>query len=445
MRTKFRFGAVAMVVLFNIICFLTLYLYPGKKTNELIYAMGIICSVIIITYILIYALDLGDPYPFLLVAMLSSMSIIILYSLGIQQSAEYENPSKSLITIARNQLKWFLVGMGIFYLSYFVYRVFNKWSSLFKLYAGMTVLLFALTLVFAGSVGGAKNWISFGSIGIQPSEIIKLCFLFATASLFSKKQRLSGFRGRLFGVTKEDKVMLIFVYVCLALFLLQGELGTAVLFFFVYFAMMVVYDVALVIPIINLVIVSLGVFVIFAVGDRVGAFARALDRVEIWLDPEVYYYYEELGKPQGTQQLYESLKAICSGGFFGTGLGLSGAHNIWVIESDLVFSAICFEMGLFMGFAIIMLYFILAYRGCKIAMEVREPFDRALALAIITSLAGQAFIIIGGVTKMIPLTGITMPYVSAGGSSIIVSFAMLGILTAISHKKEKSRLQVDKV
>ena len=445
MHTKFKLGAVFMVLLFNVLCFLTLYLYPGKKNTELLYAMGIICALIVLTYILIYALDLGDPYPFLMVAMLSSMSIIILYSLGIQQSAQYENPSKSLVTIARNQLKWFIAGMGIFYLSYFIYRIFNKWNKLLKLYVGLTIVLFALTLIFGGSVGGARNWISFGSVGIQPSEVIKLCFLFATAVIFSRKQRLSGFKGKLCGITREDINMLIFVYVCLALFLLQGELGTAVLFFFVYFAMMIVYDVAFVIPLANIAVMALGVFIIFTVGDRVGAFARALDRVEIWLDPEVYYYYEELGKPQGTQQIYESLKAICSGGFFGTGLGLSGAHNIWVIESDLVFSAICYEMGLFMGFAIIMIYFILAYRGCKIAMEVTEPFDRALALTIITSLAGQAFIIIGGVTKMIPLTGITMPFVSAGGSSVIVSFAMLGILTAISHKKEKSQLQVDKM
>lgn len=119
------------------------------------------------------------------------------------------------------------------------------------------------------------------------------------------------------------------------------------------------------------------------------------------------------------------------------GLGRSGIYYLAAIESDLVFSAICYEMGIFMGFAIIMMYFILAYRGYKIAMEVTDAFHRALAVTIVTSIALQAFIIIGGVTKFIPLTGITMPFVSAGGSSVIVSFAMLGVLTAISCKKEK--------
>lgn len=437
---KFRFGAVSMVLLFNIICFGLLCTYPGVDYRRLLAAMSIICAVTLITYALIYALDLGDPYPFLMVAMLCSMSIIILYSLGIQQSAEYDNPSKSLITIADNQLKWFLVGMGIFYISYFVYRVINKWNTLSFIYIGVTIVLFAVTLAFAGSIGGARNWIEIGGVGIQPSEVIKLCFCFATASLLSRKSKLTGFRDRVYLLKKEDIIITAFVYVCLLLFLLQGELGTAVLFFFIYFAMMIVYDVPILLPLANALLVALGVLVVFKVGDAVPAFKRALERVDIWLDPEVYYFQAELGKPQGTQQIYESLRAICSGGYFGTGLGTSGAHNIWVIESDLVFSAICYEMGIFMGFAIIMIYFILAYRGCKIAMEVKEPFDKALSLTLITSLAGQAFIIIGGVTKMIPLTGITMPFVSAGGSSMIVSFAMLGILTAISHKREKYRL-----
>jgi len=441
---KFRFGAVSMVLAFNIICFLLLCCFPGVDRMRMLIAMGIICGVIIVTYGLIYALELGDPYPFLLVAMLSSMSIIILYSLGIQQSAQYENPAKSLITIADNQLKWFLVGIGIFYVSYIIYRIIKIWHRLTYVYMGATFVLFAVTLVLATSLGGARNWIEIGGVGIQPSEVIKLCFLFAMASMFCKKGKLSGFKERVIAIKKDDVIIAVFVYACLFLFLIQGELGTAMLFFMVYLTMMVVYDVPLAVPAINLGLAAVGVLVVIAVGDRVGAFARALDRVSIWLDPEVYNFQAELGKPNGTQQIYESLKAICSGGYFGTGLGVSGAHNIWVIESDLVFSAICYEMGIFMGIAIIMTYFILAYRGCKIAMEVTDSFDRALALAIISGIACQAFIIIGGVTKMIPLTGITMPFVSAGGSSMIVSFAMLGILTAISHKKESLQYELTK-
>ena len=434
---KFRFDAVIMVLMFNILSFGLLCCYPDADSIKLLSAMGIICAVILITYALIYALGLGDPYPFLMVAMLSSMSIIILYSLAIQQSAEYDNPQKSLIAIADNQLKWFLAGTAVFYISYFFYRIIKVWHKLSFIYIGLTIILFAVTLILAPTLGGARNWIEIAGVGIQPSEVTKLCFLFAVSSLVCTKKALSGFRMRVYALSKEDIIITVYVYICLVMFLLQGELGTAVLFFFVYFAMMVAYQVPLVLPLGNALAVALGVMAVFAIGDRVSAFGRALERVSIWLDPEVFRFEPELGKPQGTQQIFESLRAICSGGYFGTGLGLSGAHDIWVIESDLVFSAICYEMGIFMGIAIIMIYFILVYRGCKIAMEVKAPFDRALALSIIAGIAGQSFIIIGGVTKMIPLTGITMPFVSAGGSSMIVSFAMLGILTAISNKREK--------
>ena len=437
---KFRFGAVSMVLLFDVMCFLLLCFYPDVDTRPLLGALVVCVSLVLITYVLIYALGLGDPYPFLLVAMLSSMSIIILYSLGIQQSAQTDSPSKPLMLIAENQLKWFAVGVGIFYISYIVYRSFKKWEKLTKLYVGTTVALFAVTLIFASRLGGARNWVEIGGIGIQPSEIIKLCFSFAMASVFCRKTKLTGFRDKVFHIKRDDVVIAVFVYLCLGLFLIQGELGTAVLFFFVYILMLIAYDVPLFVPLINLVIAAAGVFAVVKLEAHLDAFARAMDRVRIWLDPEVYNFHAELGKPNGTQQIYESLKAICSGGFFGCGLGVSGAHNIWVIESDLVFSAICYEMGIFMGFAIILIYFIFSYRGCKIAMEVDEPFDRALALCIVASIACQAFIIIGGVTKMIPLTGITMPFVSAGGSSMIVSFAMLGILTAISHKRKESQI-----
>lgn len=432
---KFRFDAVIMVIMLNILSFGLLCCYPEADSIKLLTAMGIICAVILITYALIFALGLGDPYPFLMVAMLSSMSIIILYSLGIQQSAEYDNPQKSLIYIADNQLKWFLAGTAVFYISYFFYRVIKLWHKMTYIYIGATIVLFAVTLILAPALGGARNWIEIAGVGIQPSEVTKLCFLFASASLVCTKKSLSGFRMRVYKLSKEDIIFTVYVYICLVMFLLQGELGTAVLFFFIYFAMMIAYQVPLVLPLGNALAVAVGVMTVFRIGDRVSAFARALERVSIWLDPEVFRFEPALGKPQGTQQIFESLRAICSGGYFGTGLGLSGAHNIWVIESDLVFSAICYEMGIFMGIAIIMIYFILVYRGCKIAMEVKEPFDRALALSIITGFAGQSFIIIGGVTKMIPLTGITMPFVSAGGSSMIVSFAMLGILTAISTRK----------
>lgn len=435
---KFRFGGIFMVLLFNIICFTLLCFYPDAERTKLLGALGIICGLILATYIFIYALKLGDPYPFLIVAMLSSLSIIILYSLGIQESVV--NGSQEMLGIAQRQVVWFVAGVIVFFVSYGVYRLIKFWDKLLWPYMIMALALFVVSLVFAKDnvEDGVKNWINIKGVSIQPSEFIKLCFCFAMAVIFSKKQKIESMSSRLWRMTREDVYATAFVYCCMGLFLMQSELGTAMLFFMVYIAMMVAYDMPLLIPFGNMALVALVVAFIFKFGDSIGPLSRALDRFEIWLDPEIYNFAPELNKPAGTEHMYYSLRAICSGDFFGVGLGRSGIYYLAAIESDLVFSAICYEMGIFMGFAIIMMYFILAYRGYKIAMEVSDAFHRALAITIVTSIALQAFIIIGGVTKFIPLTGITMPFVSAGGSSMVVSFAMLGILTAISHSREKS-------
>ncbi len=436
---RFRFSGIFMVLLLNIICFSLLSFFPEGEPLKILIAMGVVCGIILLTYVLIYVFKLGDPYPFLIVAMLSSLSIIMLYSLGIQE--DVISGSDAMLGIARRQILWFLSGTAVFFVCYIVYRIIKVWDKLLFCYIGATFLLFAITLIFAKDniEDGVKNWINIGGISIQPSEFIKLCFCFAMAVIFSKKGKNNTISSKLWVVTREDVYATLFVYLCLALFLKQSELGTAMLFFFVYIAMMVAYDVPLVMPLGNMALVAAVLLFIFKFGDSIGPLARALDRFEIWLDPEVYNFSPELNKPAGTEHMYYSLRAICSGGFFGVGLGRSGIYYLAAIESDLLFSAICYEMGIFMGFAVIMMYFILAYRGFKIAMEVSNSFDKALAITIVTCIAAQAFIIIGGVTKLIPLTGITMPFVSAGGSSMIVSFAMLGILTAISHKKEKSK------
>ncbi len=436
---KFRFGGIFMVLLFNIICYTLLFFYPGSEgTDKLIFGMIVICTIILAAYILIYAFNLGDAYPFLIVSMLASISIIILYSLGIQEAAT--SGETEMLNLAQKQIMWFLVGMAVFFIGYFVYRFVKIWDRLLWGYVGLAALLFVITLIFAKDnvEKGVKNWITIGGISIQPSEFIKLAFCFAMAVIFSKKRKLEGLKAKLYKVTKEDILATAIVYGSMLLFLLQGELGTAVLFFLVYMALMIAYDVPWIMPVGNGLLVLLAIFVVYQFGDSIGPLQRAMERFEIWLDPEVYKYSKELGKPYGTEHMYNSLSAICSGGFFGVGLGRSGIYYLAAIESDLVFSAICYEMGIFMGFAIIMMYFMLAYRGYKIAMEVNDSFNRALAITIVTSIAIQAFIIIAGVTKLIPLTGITLPFVSAGGSSMVVSFGLLGILTAISHKKEKS-------
>jgi cell division protein FtsW (lipid II flippase) len=148
-------------------------------------------------------------------------------------------------------------------------------------------------------------------------------------------------------------------------------------------------------------------------------------RVEIWINP----WDDVLGKGY---QIAQSLFGIGSGGFFGTGLGMGKPYLIPFADTDFIFSAICEEMGTLTGVAVVLLYMLLCYRAFKIALNIKNRFEKIVVLGLALMLGMQTFIIIGGVIKLIPLTGTTLPFVSYGGSSLVTSFIILGILQAIS-------------
>ena len=154
-------------------------------------------------------------------------------------------------------------------------------------------------------------------------------------------------------------------------------------------------------------------------------------RVATWLNP-----WDDISNTG--YQITQSLFAIASGGYFGKGIGNGSPGYIPEVHSDFIFSAVCEEMGVFGGAAIILLFFLIAYRCFKIAITAKNPFDKAVCLGLTLMFSVQTFIIVGGVIKMIPLTGITLPFVSYGGTSIVVNFISLGIIQAISAKEERS-------
>jgi len=197
-----------------------------------------------------------------------------------------------------------------------------------------------------------------------------------------------------------------------------------VLFFLMYFTMLILYDAQAKLLILNGTLAIVGALGGYFLTPHIKV------RVSTWLDP-----WADAGN-RGFQ-ITQSLFAITSGGPFGTGLGNGNPYFIPEVHSDFIFAAICEEMGVFIGIAIILIYFIFSYRGFKIALGARNEFLRALTFALTISFAFQTFIIVGGVIKLIPLTGITLPFVSYGGSSMVSCFLMLGILTAVSFLEGK--------
>ena len=403
---KMRIRPIVMVVLINLLGFLLLYLFRQRTDVNLLYAMGIMCFLNIAVYAVVQLCSLGDVYLYLMVSMLVSIGIIMLFRL---------DPDNGY-----SQLKWFMAGTAVYFVSYFVYRSFNGWHRLAIIYMAGAVALYIITLAVGYEVNGSKNWIAIGKNSVQPSEFIKILFCFAVASFFCRKHESTGVLNKLAGIKRDDIVLAVFVYLCIGFFIIQREWGTALLFFLVYFSMMVLYDAPILLIVLNALIAVSGAYGGYLFTSHIKA------RVSTWLNP----WADATNKGF---QITQSLMAICSGGYFGAGIGNGNPYLIPEVHSDFIFSAICEEMGLFMGIAIIMLYFIFSYRGFKTAMNTDNEFDKAISLTLVTSFAFQTFIIVGGVIKLIPLTGITLPFVSYGGSSMISSFMMLGILTAVSH------------
>ncbi|NMA03411.1 MAG: FtsW/RodA/SpoVE family cell cycle protein [Clostridiales bacterium] len=220
-------------------------------------------------------------------------------------------------------------------------------------------------------------------------------------------------------IIKNKYVFLAIIYLHLFLLLAQRELGMTVLFYTIFISIFYIYEEDYKLLFYN--IGAMGIILVLSYFTL----AHVRVRLTTWIDP----WGQITGKGY---QIVQSLFAITAGGFFGTGLGLGNPDYIPVVHTDFIFSAICEEMGLFGGMAVVLLYFILVYRGFKIALTIKDTFKKIVALGITLIYGYQTFIIVGGVIKLIPLTGITLPFISYGGSSLISAFIAFGILQALS-------------
>ncbi|OQB13863.1 MAG: Lipid II flippase FtsW [Firmicutes bacterium ADurb.Bin193] len=403
MKTAFIKRPVNMLIAVNILAFSLLFFYRLPLNYQTLYVGGSILVLNVVTYGIIHFNRLGDEYFFLIVSMLVTIGVVMLcrinYALGIMQ------------------VGWYLLSICVFYTVYALYRYINIWHHFKWLYVGVSVLLFVVTQIFGETINGSKNWIIIGSQSFQPSEIIKILFVMYLACLFTQERDK-----KLFNIS-ERYIAAFFTYIFMGFLILQREWGITLLFFVTYITLMYIYED-------NKRLIALNLTAAALVG-LVGAsrLHHIQVRIQSWLNP--------WGDISNTgYQITQSLFAIAAGGFFGRGIGLGNPEFIPEVHSDFIFSAICEEMGIFGGAAVILLYFIFVYRGLKVALVLPDCFDKWIALGITIMFGFQTFIIVGGVIKLIPLTGITLPFVSYGGSSLVTSFISLGILQAISAKRE---------
>ena len=269
-------------------------------------------------------------------------------------------------------------------------------------------ILLLLPIIFGKEIFGARNWISIKGYNIQPSEFVKIILIFVYALWFREDNKF-----------RDHLPAYIFTGLTVLLVVLQRDLGAALLYFYIF---IFVYYVA----------TSDWIMVLLAGGAAtLGSimsyhlFSHIRVRVEAWKNP--WRDIENKG-----YQIAHSLMAISSGGLIGTGLGLGSPQVVPAFKTDFIFATICEEFGIIAGFCVIGLYAMIAIRGVSIALRSKEPYKALLAFGATVALTLQAFTIIGGVIKMIPLTGVTMPFVSYGGSSMVTSLALVGVLEGVA-------------
>ena len=312
--------------------------------------------------------------------------------------------------IALRQMIWLAVGLVLLFVVVMVIRRaydFGRWNYVFM---AMSFGLLAFAYLFADTVGGARNWINFGPISFQPSELSKVLFIIVSAYFFAEKRRIGA-----------SIAYAAYAGLCVILLVLSNDLGAAMLYSGTF---LVVFFAGTGRTLLTLV--GLGV----AGGGAVASYyviPHVKTRVEIWQNPWTFH------QAQG-YQIVQGLMAIAAGGAFGAGLGMGYPEAIPVNTSDFIFAAISEEFGIIFGVIIILLYLVFIIRGMIIARNASSRFDALLVFGATCMLSLQSFIIIAGVIKLIPLTGITLPFVSAGGSSLIACLALVGIIEGVAVK-----------
>jgi len=360
----------------------------------------------------------ADCYLLPITALLSTMGLVVLYRLNED--------------LALKQAMWLVAGLAAFLLVLAFVRNLNMLCKYRYVIGGLGLLLLLLTAVLGREVNGARLWVDLGPIGFQPGELAKVFLVvFFAAYLVDMREVLTVSTRRVLGVPLPPfrylAPLLIIWGLSLALMVFVKDLGTSLLFFGALLALLYVATGRFFYVLVGLVLFVVGATALYFL------FPHVQLRVDIWLDP--------WADPSNRgYQIVQSLFALAEGGLFGQGLGEgylilpSGRTIIPYLETDFVFSAIGEELGLVGAVGIILLYLIFTYRGFRVAVSTRDDFSRLLAAGLTSIFALQAFLIIGGVIKLIPLTGITLPFVSYGGSSILANFILLALLLRTSAK-----------
>ena len=404
---------------------------PGAMWGYgLIFGVLAIATHVALRFIAPYA----DPLILPCALFLNGIGVAMIWRLDAADSGDIEHAGIGM------QLVWTAVGMILcIALLFFLKepRVLQRYTYVSALVA---IVMIALPMIPGLGISeyGARRWIGLGPFTMQPSEFAKIALvIFLSSYLVAKRQVLSlaaksikigRFKVLDLPRARDFMPMVVGWVAAIGLLVITKDLGTSLLLFGTFLAMLYVATQRS-----SWVIIGLTMFV-GAAALAMQVFWHFRQRVDIWFnafDPEVY---ERLG---GSMQLVQGIIGMAYGGLFGTGFGGGQAHNIFAADSDFIFASLAEDLGLTGVMAILIVIFLLVQRGMRVALASRELFIKMLASGIAFVMCFQVFVVLGGLTRLIPLTGMTTPFLAAGGSALMASWLMIGLLLRMSDNARR--------
>jgi cell division protein FtsW (lipid II flippase) len=373
----------------------------------------------------------ADPLLLPLAAALNGLGIVMIYRL--QESGRNGNPGQAITTLSSSaatlQIVYTAIGIGCFVAVLALVREPRVLQRYTYTLAALGIILLALPALLPASISevqGAKIQISLGGFTIQPEEFAKLALAISFAGyLVAKRDVLSLAGRRVLGIDlprgRDLGPVLIVWGVSLLLLVFESDIGTSALFMGLFVAMLYIATQRT-----SWLLIGFALFIAGAYSAS-KLFSHVGERFQIWLHPFVG------NNPFGNAyQLVQGLYGMASGGILGKGLGGGQPYLTPLVQSDFVITAFGEELGMTGLMAILLLYGLIVQRGLATSLAVKDPFSKILAGGLAFMLALQIFVIVGGVTRLIPLTGITTPFLSQGGSSLIASWMMIALLMRLS-------------
>jgi cell division protein FtsW (lipid II flippase) len=416
-RRSAQLGLTILAVLLSVGAYVLVTIGTTGKTPADVGAYVVIIGVgYLVAHVVVVRRAPGaDPVLLPSAAVLAGLGYAVIYRI---------DPDK-----AAAQFGWLILGLVLFVLTFLVIRDHRSLDA-YTYTIGVVGIAFLLLPIVPGvgqTINGARLWVRVGALSFQPAEIGKVLIVIFLASYLNARKELLALATRGVGPFRFPEPrylapLLVAWMLSLAVLFLEKDLGSSLLFFGIFVVMLWTATG-------RATYLVLGV-VLFAAGAVVGyaAFAHVGQRIDVWmhaLDPDLVH-------AQGYGQLAQSVFALGTGGIAGTGLGQGHPDLIPFVETDFIFSAIGEELGLFGTTVVLLLYIVVIGRGLKAALVREDGFSKLLAVGLTSVLALQTFVIVGGVTRLIPLTGITLPFVSYGGSSLVANFVLLALLIRVS-------------